>query len=140
MSEIQSNTCLFCKLKEIKHNILVENESVYVIADRYPCSRCHLLVISKKHTKLLHETDDTTLTDAVLMLKQLALRLGLRSYNILNNNTFNQLIPHAHIHLVEASEKANFTTVPDSNLSEVEYQKKVEDLKKRLAESKAEGG
>ncbi len=41
--------CLFCKLKEVKEDILFENEYFYSILDKFPVSPGHALVIPKRH-------------------------------------------------------------------------------------------
>ena len=41
------NKCLFCEYK--KFEIIGENDLSYAIRDKYPVTKLHTLIISKKH-------------------------------------------------------------------------------------------
>ncbi len=125
--------CLFCKLKNNKDNILYENDFVYAILDRYPSSTPHILIITKICVPYLHETTDDYLKEAICVAKRIALKLNLKSYNILQNNEFGQLIKHFHLHVTAANDSGNFTRKPNKSISDLEYKKQVEKFHKIIS-------
>jgi ATP adenylyltransferase len=50
--------CLFCKLKEVKEDIIFENEYFYCILDAFPVSPGHSLVIPKRHVDSLLDLNE----------------------------------------------------------------------------------
>lgn len=102
------NDCLFCKFvsKEIKTDILYEDENMIVIRDIAPQAKNHYLAISKSHFKLF---EDMTEKDAEIVknifktiptLKSL-LRLE-NGYRIVVNqgDDAGQTVPHLHVHIL----------------------------------------
>ena len=124
--------CLFCNLQKVKGNILYENELVYVIADRFPCSNCHILVISKEHAVCMNELKADTMKEIAVTMQRIATHLGLKSYNICNNNEFLQQIKHVHFHVIAANETGNVLKNSDMSFSEEQYKQRVEELKKKF--------
>ena len=57
------NKCIFCKIanKEIKSNIILENDDYLAFNDLSPQAPVHALLIPKKHFNSLSETDNSEL-------------------------------------------------------------------------------
>lgn len=128
--------CLFCKLRSVKENIVMETENIYIICDRYPCSNRHLLLIFKEHQSLFHEYQNERLEEMIVLIKTLAIKLGFEKYNLLQNNVNGQQIPHCHFHLIEANETGCLKISSKSlELSEDDYRKTVEEVKGLLNKS-----
>ena len=126
--------CLFCELSKNTENTVYETEKLYVVVDRYPFSDMHLLVIPKEHRAVLHEVDDAVLSEVVATAKRLALKLGMQSYNLLQNNVNGQIIKHFHLHLIEANSSGrlalnNNTTL---TLSDAEYAQLAQKVKAQI--------
>ena len=43
--------CLFCKGKEDKEKIVLENEYAFVMFDEFPVNKGHMLFMTKRHVK-----------------------------------------------------------------------------------------
>jgi diadenosine tetraphosphate (Ap4A) HIT family hydrolase len=84
----------------------------YAFLDIQPLSRGHALVIPKEHAVKLHELSDETLSDLLPVVKKVSLALGVKDYNILQNNGMlpfseslnlgriaHQVIDHVHFHV-----------------------------------------
>lgn len=101
--------CIFCDIiqKKVEHYLIAEDEFFFVILDIFPLRPGHVLILSKRHVKLieeLHETERETLMNWVNQMSQ-GLKdssLGVKSTQILLNNgkEANQTIPHLHFHII----------------------------------------
>jgi histidine triad (HIT) family protein len=126
--------CPFCVIYEKKLGILYETENVIVIADRYPLSDSHLLIIPKAHKEFLHLYGEDELSDVLAVTKRLVTKLKLEKYNVLQNNGHIQSVPHVHFHLIP------FNSVHDclridwraKSPSDERYEEIVEELKGKL--------
>lgn len=100
--------CLFCKFvsKELKTDILYEDDNMIVIRDIAPQAKNHYLAISKAHFKLFEEMTEENATMVKEMLKtipKLKSLLGLENgYRIVVNqgDDAGQTVPHLHIHIL----------------------------------------
>ena len=98
--------CLFCTLKENTSNYLCDNADWYVIADKYPASPGHHLVILKRHKESFFELDDDELVAAQKALRAAKQKLDALhkpdAYNIGINEgaAAGRTIHHVHIHLI----------------------------------------
>lgn len=128
--------CLFCTLQSVRENILYENDSVYVIVDRFPFSNRHLLIIPKEHHDVFHKYDEGVLFEAVRVARLMVKRLNMESYNILQNNKNGQIIPHFHMHLIEANASGRLALNDNHplRLSDSEYKDLVTEIQGLLAE------
>ena len=104
---MERSTCLFCSIYASKSNILYENESCFVLLDINPLSHSHLLVIPKKHGECLHDYNQEDLLDVLPTIQKIVNRLGLRKYNVLQNNEHLQSIKHVHFHIIPALDAVN---------------------------------
>jgi diadenosine tetraphosphate (Ap4A) HIT family hydrolase len=98
--------CVFCDAKT-RDRIVAAVGSVWAIADRYPVSEGHHLIIPKRHTPDWFSMTDRERSDAqalVLLLKERLARADscITGFNIGVNcgKSAGQTIFHAHIHLI----------------------------------------
>lgn len=92
--------CIFCELRKKEQNILYQTDLLFVLADVNPLSAGHLLVIPKEHAEFLHELSEKSLADVLPTIKRIINVLGLKKYNILQNNGHIQSVPHVHFHII----------------------------------------
>lgn len=105
---MKDSNCIFCKLAngEIPSATLYEDEEFRVILDLGPATRGHALIIPKEHFADLYEIDDELLGKAMILAKQMVIKmtkiLGCDGYNIIQNNGIQagQTVFHFHIHLI----------------------------------------
>jgi diadenosine tetraphosphate (Ap4A) HIT family hydrolase len=98
--------CRFCRAR-FSDRIVDEFETVWAIADRYPVSEGHHLIIPKRHTLDWFTMTDLERRDAASLIMILKHRLcesdqSITGFNIGVNcgASAGQTIFHAHIHLI----------------------------------------
>ncbi|KAI5162807.1 hypothetical protein NEAUS04_1168 [Nematocida ausubeli] len=134
--------CLFCRIIQGEFgDILCETQEHIVIADINPITRGHLLVIPKYHANQLDILPDAYLQGGLVLIKKIVLQLGLKKYNILQNNGHHQSVHHVHYHIIPYDEETqegidiNFTVSArgKESLPGVieEYKKKLQDLSEK---------
>lgn len=108
--------CVFCKIasKEIKADIIFENDDFFVIRDISPKVKGHSLVIPKKHfvtfldipTKLYENLLKTTKKAVNLLSKE----TGNKDFNLLTNNgpVAGQIVNHFHLHVLPRQKNDGF--------------------------------
>jgi diadenosine tetraphosphate (Ap4A) HIT family hydrolase len=99
------SNCIFCKIvkdKSFSCYRIYENERVLAFLDLFPLSKGHTLVIPKQHYSKFHEVDEETLSEILPVAKKITLALGIKDYNLLQNNgeIANQAIHHVHFHII----------------------------------------
>lgn len=98
--------CIFCQLKENKNAILAENESFYLIKDKFPITKGHSLIISKRHAATIFDLKKSEASDLLDLIQQAKKKLDAEfepdGYNINSNNGADagQIIFHCHVHVV----------------------------------------
>jgi histidine triad (HIT) family protein len=100
--------CIFCSIikKEIKSDIVYEDNYTIAFLDIAPVSSGHILIVPKLHFANLEEVDELMLAYVMRSAKKLAAALtkGLKvsGYNIVVNNgaVAGQVIDHFHLHLI----------------------------------------
>jgi len=96
--------CPFCAIPE--QSILVQNEHFFAISDRFPVSKGHALIISKRHIENYFElsgAEAAALHELSLKLKDLlqerhhpdAFNLGMNCGQIAGQSVF-----HFHMHVI----------------------------------------
>ena len=101
-------SCVFCKIAagEIPASKVYEDGTTLAFMDIRPITRGHLLVIPKKHARLITDLDDTTLANLSGVVRKLdaALRKldGVKdiTIHISDGPAAQQEVPHVHIHLI----------------------------------------
>ncbi|KAA8894490.1 HIT-like domain-containing protein [Sphaerosporella brunnea] len=106
---MSSAACIFCKIikGEIPCFKLAETPKVLAFLDIQPLSRGHAMVIPKTHGAKLHDIPDDELAELLPVAKKLALAVGAKDYNILQNNgrLAHQEVDHVHVHMIPKPNK-----------------------------------
>ena len=96
--------CIFCNIKEDK--ILLKNELAFMIKDKYPHSKGHVLIIPNNHVENyfdLSKEDQDALTELLNEAKKYCDEKYTPSgYNVSVNagRSAGQVVMHAHVHLI----------------------------------------
>nr|MDK2850409.1 hypothetical protein [Candidatus Cloacimonadota bacterium] len=97
-------SCIFCKIHPQK--IIMENDYFFVIPDKYPVSRGHHLIISKRHITDFFELNASEAPALLEISKRLKDYLGQElnpsGYNLAMNSgkSAGQTIFHFHLHFI----------------------------------------
>lgn len=100
--------CLFCKIVsgEMPMSKVYEDDDVLAFLDIHPVNPGHTLIVSKKHSMNMLDTDDDVLKAMIVATKRVSQGilkvLDLQDFNLeLNNGRIaGQIIPHLHWHIV----------------------------------------
>lgn len=100
--------CLFCKIinKEIKSEILYEDEEFIAFPDINPAAPVHILIIPKKHIDSADDIDEENsylIGKIFTIASRLAKENGLeKGYRVVNNckEDGGQSVKHIHFHLL----------------------------------------
>jgi len=100
--------CLFCKIanKDIKAEIIYENENCVGFLDVNPHSMGHTVVIPKNHSENILDIDDKDLQNLCLTVKKVTVMLQKAlnpdGFTIgINHGEFaGQAIKHIHVHIM----------------------------------------
>lgn len=104
MIEPGSADCLFCNLA--KERILKETPAFLIVADKYPVSPGHLLIVVKRHREMLCELsmeEWLDLQNAIRIAQEyVAENYAAEGLNVGVNDgqTAGQTVPHLHVHLI----------------------------------------
>jgi len=100
----ENNTCTFCINNEKK---LFETKNAYVIFDKYPITKKHTLIITKRHVKSFFDLTAEEYADCFILIKTSKKTLcemdkTISGFNIGVNDGSDagQTIAHCHIHLI----------------------------------------
>lgn len=127
------DNCIFCKI--IKGKIpsykIYENEFTYAFLDISKDCYGHTLVIPKKHSKNILDTDLLYINEVFKSVQTICRHyktLGFEGFNILNNNNScaEQSVDHFHIHIIPRKSNDDlkiFPTLKEQNLDLSEIQK-----------------
>ncbi len=99
--------CIFCKIikKELKADIVFEDESIIAFNDINPKAPVHILIVPKKHIESIikmKESDKEIIAELIWRAKELAEERGLEGYKLVFNcgKKGGQEIDHIHLHLL----------------------------------------
>jgi histidine triad (HIT) family protein len=109
---MSDSTCLFCRIVEgqIPAAKVYEDKVVLAFMDVHPVALGHLLVIPKKHSTDLRDTDPVILAELLPRIQSITRGLcevlGVTGFNLEQNNgpVAGQVIPHLHFHLIPRRE------------------------------------
>jgi ATP adenylyltransferase len=97
--------CLFCRYG--KFDLVAENQLSYAIRDKYPVTRLHTLVISKKHYTNVFELPPEELVSILELAKLCREQImaeddSVEGFNFGSNagEVAGQTIAHVHFHLI----------------------------------------
>ncbi|KAF9548886.1 Adenosine 5'-monophosphoramidase [Mortierella hygrophila] len=126
--------CLFCRIikREIPSKVLFETEHSLAFLDIGPLSEGHTVVIPKHHAQFLHELPDAEMADLLPTAKKVAVALGCKDYNVLQNNgrIAHQAVDHVHFHVIPKPNDEE-GLVMDWKVKETNGDK-LEELRKRI--------
>lgn len=98
--------CLFCKWKNEKDKIVLENELAFARYDEFAVSQGHILFLTKRHVKDFFETTKEE-RDAIFELLDEAKKIIDEKYHPSGYNigmncgvSAGQTIMHVHVHLI----------------------------------------
>jgi len=105
---INEKDCLFCKIVkgQIPSMKIYEDTDCIAILDINPASKGHTLVIPKKHSLNIFDTDEEVLKKVIAVAKRLSEniknKLNADGINILQNNgqQAGQIVQHFHLHII----------------------------------------
>jgi len=100
--------CIFCKIVEgkIPCTKIYENNKILAFLDVSPVNFGHTLVIPKRHSETLLDTDEETLREIMSVTKKLsaaimkAVKADGFEVCINNKKAAGQLVPHLHMHIM----------------------------------------
>ena len=101
---MKQSDCIFCNIGEDK--IILKNNSAFVINDKYPHSKGHVLIIPFNHVENyfdLSKEERDAMTDLLNETKKYSdQNFNPSGYNISVNvgKSAGQIVMHAHIHLI----------------------------------------
>ncbi len=104
MSGSTTDSCPFCQLQPA--HILDENELAIAIADAFPVSNGHTLVLSRRHVADFFDLSEAEVTGLFKLLfrlqRRLAAELCADGFNIGVNAGMaaGQTVMHVHVHLI----------------------------------------
>ncbi|MEM3113313.1 MAG: HIT domain-containing protein [Candidatus Pacearchaeota archaeon] len=109
--------CIFCKIadKEIKVEIIYENDNFIAFPDVHPKVEGHTLIVSKKH--FINSFDlPSTLGNELLEIVKEVVRIKMEEdksiggFNIVQNNfpTAGQVVMHTHFHILPRRKNDGF--------------------------------
>ncbi len=98
--------CPFCNNRD---EVIEETNNAYVILDKHPIVKGHMLVIPKKHCKSIMEIEDEVLYEIIQLIKEMEMRmvskLGVEGITLrqnwipfIKNNPL--VVEHVHFHLI----------------------------------------
>ncbi|MBI2499669.1 HIT family protein [Candidatus Woesearchaeota archaeon] len=97
------NDCIFCKIvnKKILADIIYEDKDTLAFLDISPVNPGHLLVIPKKHYKMMIDTPDDILASVFARSKRLMKTLQIATKaDFIAEAVVGLDVPHFHVHLV----------------------------------------
>lgn len=101
--------CLFCKItkKELKSDIVYEDDLVVVFKDINPRAPIHLLVVPKEHIGSINELEpkhQEIISQMILVAKKVAQQLSFadKGYKLIFNvgRDGGQVVDHIHLHIL----------------------------------------
>jgi diadenosine tetraphosphate (Ap4A) HIT family hydrolase len=101
---MRDSNCIFCNIEEDK--IILKNDLAFVINDKYPHSKGHILIIPVRHFENYFDItkDELTSINELLIKSRENIDSSFKpnGYNIGINvgKAAGQIIMHAHVHLI----------------------------------------
>lgn len=132
--------CVFCKIisRDIPSEIVYEDADVVAFMDIRPVTRGHALVVPKKHSKDILETDETDLHKTIVAARKISAAIirtvGAEAFTISTNRgeAAGQTVFHLHFHIIPRFAKDGLKPWPHQ-ASEPQTRKEIaEAIKKNL--------
>jgi histidine triad (HIT) family protein len=131
------NECIFCKIVkgEVPAAKIYDDHDVMAFLDINPATPGHALVIPKKHSTNIMDTDERTFEKVMCVVKvvseRVKSRLNADGINVLQNNgrQSGQLVDHLHVHIIPRYTNDNFVLrFPRASVSQEDMKKIQEKL------------
>lgn len=142
------SSCIFCSIIEgrLESYRVYEDDRVLVILDKYPASKGHLLVLTKRHYESIHDADYKDVARVFVVASALArvYRFALRAPGVRvvvnSGKPAGQEIFHLHVHVIPywpGPERIPRKIIDDSEAGEVLAMLKphVHEIRRALEES-----
>lgn len=108
MIDVHEQECVFCRIsrREAPAEYVYEDETVFVIKDRYPKAPVHLLVIPRKHIAridALSTEDNQLIVHLFEVVRLMAITYHLEAgYRVIINSGAQggQSVLHLHVHII----------------------------------------
>jgi histidine triad (HIT) family protein len=108
MTNTNGPDCIFCRIsrKEAPADYVYEDETVFVIKDRFPKAPVHLLVIPRKHIAridALTTEDNGLIVHLFEVVRMIAVKYHLEAgYRVVINSgaQAGQTVSHLHVHII----------------------------------------
>jgi histidine triad (HIT) family protein len=118
--------CIFCMIirGEIPCAKVYDDKDVIAFLDINPSSAGHVLVVPKKHSTNILETEEKDISACFKAIKKIApallQALGAQGFNtgINTHKAAGQAVMHTHIHLIPRFENDNLLTFPHTKYLE----------------------
>jgi len=97
--------CIFCN-KQVTDNKFMENDLAYALWDKFPITKGHALVITKRHTENYFDATSEEHAAVSDLVKQVANKLqqdlGITDFNVVTNSgkDAGQVVMHFHVHVI----------------------------------------
>jgi len=132
--------CVFCGIVSGSEPAwrVYEDDVVVVILDKYPVSKGHLLVITKKHYESIHDADPREALHAFAVAAALArvyrTKLGAPGVNVVTNSgrPAGQVIFHFHVHVIPRWSGGSFRWSSRHELTAEEAEEVIAELEPHL--------
>ena len=108
MTDLNEQGCVFCRVgrHEAPAEYVYEDETVFVIKDRFPKAPVHLLVIPRKHIAridALSTEDNGLIVHLFEIIRLVAVKYRLEAgYRVIINSGAEggQTVSHLHVHII----------------------------------------
>jgi len=132
--------CLFCKIinGEVPSEKVYEDDKFFAFLDINPVTPGHTLVVPKKHSYNVLDTDEDVLCELGRILKKISKAvtsgMGIESFNLNQNNgeISGQVIPHLHWHVIPRYADDGLRLWPGKPYDEGEAEKVAEKIKSSI--------
>ena len=131
------NDCIFCKIVrgELPCYKIYEDNETLAFLDRNPVNPGHTLLIPKKHSETILDTNDETLKKLIIITRKISKAIfesmKLEGFNI-GINQFKiagQVVPHLHIHIMPRHKNDGIKLWPSR---EYESEKEKNNVQKKI--------
>lgn len=100
--------CVFCKIiaGELPSTKIYEDDNVLAFVDIGPIAKGHILVVPKKHSIMITDTDSDLLAELMVVVKKITQAqiegMGADGVNIMqaNGSVAGQVVDHIHFHVI----------------------------------------
>lgn len=133
--------CIFCKIidGQIPCVKLFENDHVLAFLDVGPVSEGHTLIVPKKHSLNVDQTDPVTMAEIAKVIPGVAgavkTAMEADGYNVLCNNgtAAGQVVEHVHVHVIpRKSNDAVFSKWPSFQYPDGKADEIAEKIRKKI--------